>query len=140
MLKATADTNILVSAVVYRHGKPAQLLNMALDGEISLTVSQPMLDEMADVLTRKFGASPQQVREAVAVVKATARTVTPTVELDVVKEDPSDNRVIECAVSAGSDYIVTGDKDLLRLKQYDAIRVVTPAELLEILQGKERKR
>jgi uncharacterized protein len=54
------------------------------------------------------------------------------VEVDVLKEDPADNRVLECAVSAGADYIVTGDQDLLRLGRYDAIRILTVADFLEI--------
>ena len=55
-------------------------------------------------------------------------------QLNVITEDPNDERILECAVSAGSDYIVTGDKDLLRLKQYDAIRIVSVAELLDVAQ------
>src|SRR5579862_3544056 len=103
---------------------------MALEGEISLSVSQAILDEMADVLSRKFSASPQEVAEATTIVRQAARVVTPSVQLDVIKEDPPDNRVLECAVTAGSDYIVTGDKDLLRLGRYDAIRIVTVADFL----------
>ena len=130
MTKATADTNILISALVFRRGKPAELLRMALEGEISLTVSQAILDEMADVLSRKFSASPEEVAEATIIVRQAARVVTPSVQLDVIKEDPPDNRVLECAVTAGSDFIVTGDKDLLRLGRYDAIRIVTVADFL----------
>ena len=62
------------------------------------------------------------------------------VQLDVVKEDPSDNRVLECAVSAGSDYIVTGDKDLLRLGRYDAIQIVSVSEFLNVGQGQGTER
>jgi uncharacterized protein len=132
VLRVTPDTNILVSGLVFRHGKPAQLLRMALAGEINLTVSQAILDEMTDVLGRKFGASPKEIAEATAIVKGAARTVSPTVELNVIKEDPTDNRVLECAVSAGADYIVTGDKDLLRLKRYDSIHIKSVGEFLEI--------
>ena len=132
MLKPTADTNILVSALVFKRGKPDKFLRMALAGQISLTVSDAILDEMADVLARKFQASPDEIAEAREIVREAARTVTPAVQLDVVKEDPADNKVLECAVTAGSDYIVTGDKDLLRLGQYDAIRIVNVAEFLEI--------
>jgi putative PIN family toxin of toxin-antitoxin system len=140
VLKATADTNILVSALVFKRGKPDQFLRMALSGEISLTVSEAILAEMADVLERKFHASPDEIAEATAVVRQAARTVTPAVQLDVIKEDPPDNRVLECAVSAGADYIVTGDKDLLRLGQYDAIRIVKVADFLEIAAKHARGR
>lgn len=83
---------------------------MALTGRISLTVSEAILDEMADVLARKFHASHDEIEAARETVKEAARTVTPAVQLDVVKEDPADNKIVECAVTAGSDYIVTGDK------------------------------
>jgi putative PIN family toxin of toxin-antitoxin system len=130
VLRVTADTNIFVSAIVYRRGNPRRFLQMALAGEINLTVSQPILDEMADVLARKFDATQADIEEAKAIVARAARTVTPAVTLDVIKEDPPDNRILECAVSGGSDYIVTGDKDLLRLKQYDSIRIVKVADFL----------
>jgi uncharacterized protein len=52
------------------------------------------------------------------------------------KEDPADDRILECAVSAGSDYIVTGDRDLLRLKQYDSIRIVKVADFMAAIRGR----
>jgi predicted nucleic acid-binding protein len=50
----------------------------------------------------------------------------------VIKENPSDNRILECAVAAGSDYIVSGDKDLLRLGRYDSIRILNVADFLDL--------
>jgi uncharacterized protein len=135
VLRVTPDTNILVSALIYRRGKPYQLLRIALEGVITMTVSQAIIDETADVLARKFGASTEDISEAKAIIADAARTITPTVQLDVIKEDPPDNRILECAVSARSNYIITGDNDLLRLRQYDAIRIVTVAEFIELALG-----
>ncbi len=59
-------------------------------------------------------------------------------QLDVVKADPEDNKIIECAVTAGSDYIVTGDKDLLRLGSYDAIRILNASDFLKLKQKQAR--
>ena len=140
MIRATVDTNILISALVYRRGKPHDLLQQGLAGEISLTISQPIVDEMADVLARKFGATLEEIAEAREIVAEAAKMVSPTVELNVISHDPPDNRVLECAVSAGSDYIVTGDKDLLRLKQFNGIRIVTVAELLDIAASQQHAR
>jgi predicted nucleic acid-binding protein len=61
------------------------------------------------------------------------------VTLDIIKEDPPDNRILECAVAAGADFIVTGDKDLLRLGRYDSIRILSPSDLLDIAQGQARE-
>lgn len=119
MLRVTADANILVSALLYRRGKSNQLLRKAIDGEINLTVSQPIIDETLEVLERKFGASRDFLTEARVVIGAAARIVQPAMRLNVVKEDQDDDKVLECAVSAGSDYIVT------------------VADFLNIIQGRE---
>lgn len=132
MRRVTADTNVLVSALIYRRGKPFQLLRMALEGEISLAISQSIIEETLDVLSRKFGIRPEELPAYREVLVEAARTVQPAVLLDVVKDDPDDNRILECAVSAGSDYIVTGDKDLLRLKRYDSIRILSISAYLEL--------
>ena len=139
MIRATVDTNILISGLVYRRGKPHELLQRALSGEISLAVSQPIIDEMADVLARKFGATLEETAEAREIVAEAARIVSPHVELNVITHDPPDNRVLECAVSAGSDYIISGDKDLLRLKQYNGVRIVTVAQFLDIAANEQRR-
>lgn len=121
MIRVTADTNILISGIVFPRGKPFQLLEMAREGTINLSVSEAILEEMASVLLRKFHFLPEDVAEARRRIQGFAKTVTPSMQLDVVREDPPDNRVLECAVSSGADYIVTGDGDLLRLARYDAI-------------------
>ena len=59
----------------------------------------------------------------------------PHVRVEVVERDSDDNRILECSQTSGSDYIVTGDKDLLDLKQYAGARIVRPAEFLAILQA-----
>jgi len=140
VIRVTADTNILISGIVFPSGKPFQFLELALEGKINLTISEAILDEMAGVLARKFMWPPEQIAEARRRLQQIARTVAPSVQLDVIKEDPPDNRILECAVSSGSDYIVTGDKDLLRLGRYDSIRILTVANFLDLVrtQGAQR--
>ena len=139
MLRVTVDTNILISGINFR-GKPFDLLELARAGKINLTVSKAILDEMADVLARKFDFTPEEIAEARKRITGMARTVRPAVQLDVIKEDPPDNRILECAVGAGADYIVTGDKDLLRLRRYDAIRILTVSDFLEVALSEGRER
>ena len=69
-----------------------------------------------------------------------ARSVTPAVQLDVIKEDPPDNRILECGVAAGVDYIVSGDNDLLRLGRYDSIRILSVSDFLDVTQEKDSER
>jgi len=139
VLRATVDTNVLISGLVYRRGKPFDLVRMGLQGAINLTVSPHIIAEMSDVLARKFDATPEEIADAKRVVADAARIVQPSVQIDVIKEDPPDNRILECAVSAGADYIVTGDKDLLRLGSYDSIKILTVSDFLKLARGQGRE-
>ena len=69
-----------------------------------------------------------------------ARKVAPSRTVDILKEDPADNRILECAVQARSDYLVTGDTGLLRLGSFENIPIVKVADFLKVvsLQGKDR--
>jgi predicted nucleic acid-binding protein len=67
------------------------------------------------------------------------RVVTPTQSLNVIKGDPDDDVVVECAVAAGSEAIVTGDKHLLRLGEYDGIQILRVREFLESRSFQDRK-
>lgn len=64
------DANILVSAIAYQRGKPAELLRRALEGEINLTVSRSIIDEPLEVLERKFDAPPEDISEARTIIRA----------------------------------------------------------------------
>jgi putative PIN family toxin of toxin-antitoxin system len=133
LIRVTVDTNVLVSATVFPRGKPFQLLDLAREGKVELAVSDAILNEVADVLARKFHLPPEDVAEARRRLQANAINVAPIVKLEVIKEDPADNRILECALSAGSEYIVSGDKDLLRLKRYETISIVTVADFLALM-------
>ncbi len=132
MLRVTADTNVLVSGLNFLRGKPFEVLELARTGKISLAVSEAILWEMEDVLRRKFGWDVEGVAAGRARLTSMARTVKPAVALSVIREDPDDNKILECASAAGSDFIVSGDKDLLRLGRYDSIRILTVADFLNM--------
>ncbi len=117
MLCVAADANVVISGF-YGAGNPRRIIDLAQTGEIKLFVSQPILDEVADVLQRdKFGWTKGEVRYALDRLLEVAHLVEPTRTVDVVKADPSDNRVLECAAASRSDYLVTGDKHLLVLSK-----------------------
>jgi putative PIN family toxin of toxin-antitoxin system len=125
------DTNIYISALNFHRGKPHQLLQMAIAGHIEVAISDAILQEVQGVLRKKFHAMEEDVREADALISACTTRVTPTQTVAVVTEDPDDDRILECAVAAGADAIVTGDDDLLRRGEYQGIRIMTVAQFLE---------
>jgi len=90
---------------------------------------------MIRILQEKFRWSLVQAQAARQLVSTRAQHVTPHLELNVIKEDVDDNRILECAQASHSDYLVTGDKDLLRLKQYAGTRILKPAEFVALMQS-----
>lgn len=137
MLSVTADTNIYVSAFNYR-GKPRELINLANAGAIQLDVSEHIIRETVGVLRDKFGWSPEGIGIAEAEMRRLARIVQSIETINAVKDDPADNRILECARAAGSNFIVTGDKDLLRLGSFEGTPIVRVTEFLAIAEGKGR--
>lgn len=126
--RVSLDTNVYVSA--FQFGG-MRLLHMAVNGDIEIAVSQPIIEETIRVLREKFQWDGYRLHDAKQQILGFASFVTPTQTLDVVKEDEPDNRILECAVEAGSDFIITADKDLLRLGSYAGIPIVRVADFLQ---------
>ena len=100
-------------------------MEMAFSGEVSLFISDAILQETLRVLRDKFGLSEERLARAERYLETCTTRVKPSGEIGAIKDDPDDNRVLECAEAAGCDYIITGDLDLLRLGTYGAIRIIT---------------
>ncbi len=133
MTRVVLDTNVLISAILYG-GIPRKVLRAAISGAIQISVSEDLVRELQDVLQRpQFGLSIQFVHNAVAELTSLAEWVAPKKHLHLIKEDPSDDRVLDCAVAAEVEYLVTGDSHLLRLQRCGEVRIITPQELLEVL-------
>lgn len=130
MTRATLDSNVYVSAFVFG-GKPGRVIEMATEGTIAVAVSDAIVAEVRRVLLTKFRWS---VERAAAVVETIEMMATPTATtelLDVVERDPDDNRVLECATAAHSEFVVTGDADLLALGSFRGIAIVTVSSFLD---------
>ena len=132
MLEVTADSNIYISALVFA-GRPLQFLDAARVGIVLLSISDPLLGEVHCVLRDKFGWSKEALDEAAASIGDFTRLIHPTETIDAVTADPDDNRVLECAVAAGSQFIVTGDSDLLRLGSYRGIQILRVADFMRLI-------
>ena len=135
MVGVTLDTNIYVSALEFG-GIGARLLGMGRAGNIRIDVSDAILDELVIVLRDDFKWDGYRLHFARAKLAGIANLVVPTRTLEVVKEDPDANRILECAVTAGSDCIVTYDKDLLRLGEYSGIKIIRAVDFLQRGQGR----
>lgn len=84
------------------------------------------------MLREKFKQNGYTIHDAIGKLLSISNRVFPTVTLGIIREDPDDNRILECAVEANSDFIVTEDKDLLRVGQYRNARVVTIRDFIKL--------
>jgi putative PIN family toxin of toxin-antitoxin system len=130
-VRVVADTNVLLSAFCFPGGAPELVYRLGLEGRLELVTSTTLLAEFGRILTDKFGWEIDRAEEAVAQITRVALVVDPTERLDVITQDPADDRVLEAALASGADRIVSGDSHLLRLKTWRDVRVVAPAALLE---------
>jgi len=125
----TLDSNIYVSALQFG-GVSARLLGMARIGTIRIDTSDAILTETIGVLRDKFDWSGYRLHFARLELQKLANVVQPTQTFKVV-DDPDDDKILECAVEAGSDFVVTEDKDLLRLGSFQDIGILRPLEFLD---------
>ena len=129
MIRVVLDTNIIISSVFWK-GNPHEVVRRGLLREYKLVTSAEILDEAVNKLRHKFRFPEEGIQELVDILLACCHVVEPTSKFDVVR-DKSDNKIIECAFDSKADYIVTGDPDLLDLKEFRGIRIVTAKEFLE---------
>lgn len=130
-MRVVFDTNILVSALVFPGGQGDAALRRIVDGTDELVISKAILDELLDVLSRKFARDAEELAHVAVFFSDLAQVVAPRRRLRVVKDDP-DNRILECAVAGGAQAIVTGDKALLALDNFRGIPVVTLRSYLTV--------
>ncbi len=136
MSKVVLDTNVLVSALIKKEGKPAQILRYGDD--VALVTAEELLAELEEVLHRrhiqhKYHLTDADIDEYLARLRMASTLVQLQTRLDVVI-DPDDNMFVACALDGGAAYIVSGDPHLLHLQAYEGIRILTPAAFLEVLQ------
>jgi uncharacterized protein len=129
----TVDANIYISALEFG-GTPLRLLRAAVDGDVQIAISQPILDEVLRVLRDKFRRSDARLLEIETWIRSFTHLVEPAQRLAVIAEDPDDDRILECAVASGSVEVVSGDKDLLRLGSFQGIRIVSARNLLDRIE------
>ncbi|MBI2050741.1 MAG: putative toxin-antitoxin system toxin component, PIN family [Parcubacteria group bacterium] len=139
-MRVVLDTNVLVSALLWR-GSTSDIFEFARSGVITLCVSRDTMDELLDVLNRpKFtrvfasiGKTPQAlVEEFWEVAEYVPGERFP---IDVVAEDPKDDKFLSCALAARASFIVSGDRHLLELGSFDGIPIVAPTEFLTKIGG-----
>ncbi len=133
-MRAVYDTNVLIS-IFLSNGVPKKVFMRVLKGDVGLLLSEQLLSEFKGVISRKkFGFSKEDVMRMTDLLQKAGYIVEPRVRLNHIKDDPDDDRVLECAVAGNAGYIVSGDRHLLDLGEFRGIKIVTAAKFLEHLE------
>ncbi|MEA2081386.1 MAG: putative toxin-antitoxin system toxin component, PIN family [Elusimicrobiota bacterium] len=145
MLKVVIDTNQFVSAVISRKGASAQLLKAWQNCLYTLVTSKKIIKEIKRVfeyphIAKKYHLKKKDTTLLISLVEHEAAVLSDSLHLNVIKDDPDDNKFLACAVEANANYIVSGDKHLLNLRHYKNISVVTVRKFLEILKQQSSSR
>jgi putative PIN family toxin of toxin-antitoxin system len=131
-MKLVVDANIFISAF-YWGGNPQKILDRIIEGADVLYISNEILDEIAGVMARpKFKSRPRIIDNYIRTIEKLGKKVFITGNIKGVCRDKDDDNKIECGILCGADFIITGDDDLLILKEYDNIKILTPKEYLKI--------
>ena len=127
-MKAVFDTNVLIAAFL-TEGICAKLMVRAHRRDFDLILCDGILQEFKRVLKKKFATSPHETFEALTILsEATREILGQTDSITPICRDSDDDLILACARDAVADYIVTGDEDLLVLKNYEGISIVNPGE------------
>ena len=131
-MKVILDTNIFISGIFWK-GSSYNILNFWKEGRLTLATSLKCVSEIVKVLKDfKIKLSDESIKEWVEFIIQNSEIVEPKEKVDVVKDDPDDNKVIECALASGSEYILTYDNHLLKLNEFRGIKIIKPEELLKL--------
>jgi len=128
-VKVVFDTNVYISAFISPGSKAEEVYLLAVDGRVELYTSVTILTETAKKLRGKFLWDDVKITAALKQISRVATVLKPFNRLNILSDAP-DNRILECAKEAGADLIVTGDKHLLDLKQYEGIGIARIAGFL----------
>ncbi len=133
-MRVVIDTNIFVSS--FFGGNPRRIIDLWKDELLTLCISDEILDEYIDVLNRIGMKNEVEMKELLSFFSKGFNILftRKTPEIDIVHSDPDDNKFIECAVALKAEVIITGDRALLSLKEYQGIWILTPRQFLERIE------
>lgn len=129
MYRLVIDTNILISSLW--GGKPRELIDLWLNGTVRVLTTPEIIEEYLAVLSR-FDLSLADIQKWARLLTEKTEKITEKTIVNIIKSDPTDNKFLSCAVSGEADYVISGDKHLLKLKKCDNLAMLKTADFLDI--------
>ena len=129
-MRVVFDTNIFISALVIPGSLAEKAISRIIEGQDELVISPDIIKEVMSVLSSKFGREREALSHVAVILLELGELVRPAQQLTVLRDEP-DNRILECAVFGKADLIVTGDKEILRLKEYRRVKIASLRDYIE---------
>lgn len=133
-MRVVFDSNVLIAALLFPQGRGEAAVVRILEGRDELVISPPIIREVLSVLASKFSRDKEELSRVAVVLGEMGILVDPSRRLSVFRDEP-DNRILECAVEGKAEAIVTGDKAMLAVGEYEGVRLITLADYLDNSPG-----
>ncbi len=130
MIRIVCDTNILISAFIFPGGPPEEIFHGIILRDYRLGISKQIIEEFEKVLRKKFVWPKDRISEITELILSNSVTVSPLHKIKVIHDEP-DNRILECAEEFKADYIISGDKHILKLKIFKRIKIMPASAFLK---------
>ena len=128
-MRVVFDTNIFISALAIPGSLAEKAMLKVIEGGDILVISRDIIYEVLSVLSSKFSRDKEGLSHVAVFLSELGQLVKPTQKLSIFKEDP-DNRILECAIHGKANVLVTGDKEMLGLKEYKGVRIISLKEYI----------
>ena len=134
MLKVVLDTNIFIAAYFNRKSASARIIDLCLENKHELIFSSRLRKEVGLIL--KNVRAEREFRERIRTLFTNASQIKPTQKVFTVKEDPEDNKFLECSLEGKADYLITSDKHLLELGEFAKTKICKPTRFLRLQRSR----
>jgi uncharacterized protein len=129
-MRVVFDSNVLLAALLFPGGRADAAMARILEGRDELIISLPIIREVLSVLASKFSRDKEELSRVAVILGEMGTLVEPSRRLSVFRDEP-DNRILECGVEGKAEAIVTGDKAMLAVGEYEGVRLITLADYLD---------
>lgn len=131
MIRVVFDTNIYISALHFQGSIPRRILELADVNAFRLLISKQIIAELRGVLRVKFKYELTKLDLMEELILSISQVMEPKNKIKYIKADPDDDRILECAVEGKANFVVSGDRHLLEIKEYKGIKIISARNFLE---------
>jgi uncharacterized protein len=133
-MKILLDTNVWLSALFWK-GEANKLLNNFISKKIKILISEDILKEFVEILNReeKFQVGNEEQENLIRGILAIAEMIDVKTKLNIIKEHPKDNLVLEAALDGKVDYIISYDNHILNMLEFRKIKILSPTEFSKLI-------